>query len=136
MKTKIAVLMSVAFLSIPVAVKAADTGSAKESVKEGATSVKEGVKDGYRATKEGVKEGVQSVKEGTSDAVITTKVKAVYAKDKDVSAMNIKVDTDYKGVVTLSGNAKSQMEADKAVTLAKNVSGVTSVTSNIKVQPK
>jgi osmotically-inducible protein OsmY len=36
--------------------------------------------------------------------------------------------------VTLSGNAKSQMEADKAVTLAKNVSGVTSVTSNIKVQ--
>lgn len=107
MKSKIAVLISVALLAVPAAVMAAD---------------------GKTVT--------QSVKEGASDAAITTKVKAAYAKDKDVSAMNIKVDTDYKGVVTLSGNAKSQMEADKAVTLAKGVSGVTSVTNNIKVQAK
>jgi len=104
MKSKIAILfMSVAVLSMPVAVMAADG---------------------------------KTVTQSASDAAITTKVKAAYAKDKDVSALNIKVDTDYKGVVTLSGNAKSQMEADKAVTLAKGVSGVTSVTSNINVQAK
>jgi hyperosmotically inducible periplasmic protein len=39
--------------------------------------------------------------------VITTKIKAEFAKDKQVSAMNIKVDTD-KGVVKLTGNAKEQ----------------------------
>ena len=106
MKRKLAIFMSLAILTTPVSLLAADN-----------------------------KTVTQSVKEGASDAAITTKVKAAYAKDKDVSMLNIKVDTDYKGVVTLSGNAKSQMEADKAVTLAKDVSGVTSVTSNIKVQP-
>jgi len=107
MKSKVAILISMAIFTAPVSVLAADDKSV-----------------------------TQSIKETASDATITTKIKAEYAKDKDVSMMNIKVDTDYKGVVTLSGTAKSQMEADKAVTLAKNVGGVTSVTNNIKVQPK
>jgi hypothetical protein len=45
-------------------------------------------------------------------------------KDPVVSALHIKVDTDDKGVVQLSGNAKSQAEADKAVAIAKKVEGV------------
>ena len=68
-----------------------------------------------------------------SDAMITTKVKAEFAKDKMVSATKIHVDTD-KGVVTLGGTAKSKAEADHAVALAKNVSGVASVKNDIKVQ--
>ena len=78
----------------------------------------------------------EKAKESVGDAVITTKIKAEFAKDKDVSALNIKVDTDDNGVVTLSGNAKSQAEADKAVTLARKVQGVKSVRSDIKVQTK
>jgi hyperosmotically inducible protein len=70
---------------------------------------------------------------GSPDALITTKIKAEHAKDKDVSATKISVDTT-NGVVTLSGTAKSKAEADKAVTLAKNVKGVTSVKNNIKVE--
>jgi hyperosmotically inducible protein len=72
---------------------------------------------------------------GSPDALITTKIKAEHAKDKDVSATRINVDTN-AGVVTLSGTAKSQAEAEKAVTLAKNVKGVTSVKNNIKVEAK
>ena len=75
-------------------------------------------------------------KEAVKDSVITTKIKAEMAKDKSVSAMSIKVETDADGVVQLSGTAKSQAEADKAVTLAKGVKGVTSVDSQIKVQEK
>ena len=45
------------------------------------------------------------------------------------------VDTD-KGVVKLTGTAKSTAEADKAVTLAKNTKGVTSVVNEIKVGGK
>ncbi len=67
------------------------------------------------------------------DAVITTKVKAEFAKDKMVSATKISVDTDSNGMVQLSGNAKSQAEADKAVALAKSVKGVTSVKNEIVV---
>ena len=74
-----------------------------------------------------------SPKDFVKDSVITTKIKAEYAKDKDVSALNIKVDTDDKGVVTLSGNAKSKAEADKAVMIARDTKGVTSVKNDIKV---
>ena len=76
---------------------------------------------------------IEKAKEAVTDSVITTKIKAEYAKDKAVSAMNIKVDTDNKGVVTLSGNAKSKDEAAKAESIAKSVSGVTSVKNDIQV---
>jgi osmotically-inducible protein OsmY len=78
----------------------------------------------------------EKVKENVKDSVITTKIKAEYAKDKEVSALKIHVDTDDKGIVTLSGNAKSSAEADKAVMIAKKTEGVVSVTNNIKVQAK
>lgn len=67
------------------------------------------------------------------DSVITTRIKAAMAKDKQVSALKIKVDTDDKGVVTLSGKARSKAEADKAVLLAHSVEGVVSVHNNIQV---
>jgi osmotically-inducible protein OsmY len=82
------------------------------------------------------KSTTESVKEAVSDSVITTKIKAEYAKDKEVSAMNIKVDTDAKGIVTLSGNAKSQAEVDKAVKIARDTKGVASVKNEIRIQPK
>jgi osmotically-inducible protein OsmY len=69
------------------------------------------------------------------DAVISTKIKTEYAKDKQVSALRINVDTD-KGVVTLRGTAKSKEEADKAVSIAKGISGVSSVKNEIKVEAK
>ncbi len=78
----------------------------------------------------------QSVKENVGDSVITTKIKAEFAKDKQVSAMKIKVDTDDKGAVTLSGNAKSKAESDQAVKIARDTKGVTSVKNDIMVQAK
>jgi hyperosmotically inducible periplasmic protein len=68
------------------------------------------------------------------DSVITTKIKAAYAKDKVVSATDISVETDKDGLVTLSGNAKSKDEADKAVKIAKKVKGVKEVKNDIVVQ--
>lgn len=67
------------------------------------------------------------------DSMITARIKTAMAKDKQVSALNIRVDTDDRGVVTLSGKAKSQAEADKAVALARSVEGVVSVQNNIQV---
>ena len=67
------------------------------------------------------------------DSVITAKVKAAFAKDKTVSATDIKVETDSNGLVELSGNARSRAEADKAVMLTKQVKGVTAVKDEISV---
>ncbi|MEK6593124.1 MAG: BON domain-containing protein [Pseudomonadota bacterium] len=74
-----------------------------------------------------------SPKTVVKDSIITTRIKAAMAKDKQVSALRIKVDTDDKGMVTLSGKAKSQAEADKAVSLARSVDGVVSVQNNIQI---
>lgn len=68
-----------------------------------------------------------------SDSVITAKVKAEFAKDKTVSASEIKVETDSNGLVELSGTAKSKAEAKKAVAITKKVEGVTSVKDEIVV---
>jgi len=76
----------------------------------------------------------EKAKEVVTDATITTKVKAAFAKDKEVSAIKIKVDTD-KGVVKLSGSAKTKEEADKAASIAQGVQGVASVSNNIQVSP-
>ena len=67
------------------------------------------------------------------DSVITSKIKAQMAMDKSVSALHIKVDTDSKGIVTLSGKAKSQEEVDKALAIARGVEGVVSVENKIEV---
>jgi len=67
------------------------------------------------------------------DSVITTKVKTELAAEKLSSLIHIKVKTDDKGVVTLSGTVKTQDASDKAVSIAQAVTGVTSVENNIKI---
>jgi len=68
------------------------------------------------------------------DTVITAKIKADMAKDTKVAARHIEVDTDHKGMVTLSGYASSRDEADRAVSIARTTKGVVSVEDNIKIR--
>ena len=70
------------------------------------------------------------------DSVITAKIKAEYAKDKQVSVRRIRVDTDDKGKVQLSGTARSKLEKRKAAEIARNIEGVVSVDNRIRVAPK
>ena len=67
------------------------------------------------------------------DSAVTTKVKAKFAEDPTVSAMAIKVDT-MKGVVQLSGFAKSPEERMMAERLARDTNGVTAVRNDIIVK--
>lgn len=75
----------------------------------------------------------QTVGSYIDDATITTQVKARFAEDPVVSAMAIKVET-LKGVVQLSGFAKTSTERDQAATLAANVKGVSRVVNDIMVK--
>ena len=72
----------------------------------------------------------ESAGQYVDDATITTKVKADFVADKTVDATDIKVDT-YKGTVQLSGFAKSQAAINRAVQIARNVTGVQSVKNDI-----
>lgn len=77
----------------------------------------------------------KTVGETIDDATITTRIKTALLNDPDVGGLRIDVDT-FKGVVTLSGAVKSQGEADKAVAIARRISGVSDVKSTLQVSPK
>lgn len=75
----------------------------------------------------------ESAGEYIDDATISTKVRAAFVKDKDVKAMDVKVET-YKGNVQLSGFANTPAEIERAVQLANGVAGVKSVRNDIRLK--
>ena len=81
---------------------------------------------------EAIKEGARDAAGLASDVAITASVNARLAKDPDLSALRINVDTK-DGAVTLTGPAPSQSAKDRAATLAREVEGVKSVTNNLSV---
>ena len=78
-----------------------------------------------------------SKQEGTGeyidDTMITAKVKTAILNDPDLSVAEINVET-YKGIVQLSGFVSSNAAADRAVQLARQVSGVKSVKNDMRLK--
>lgn len=75
----------------------------------------------------------ESTGEYIDDSAITARVKSAFVADKDVSAMNVSVET-FKGTVQLSGFAKNAQEADKAEAIAGEVKGVRAVRNDIRIR--
>ncbi len=73
------------------------------------------------------------VGEYVDDTVITTKVKAALVNDPMAKATEVNVET-FKGVVQLSGFVSSQAAANRAVELARQVSGVKSVRNDMRLK--
>lgn len=69
-----------------------------------------------------------------SDPALTTAVKTQLLADPAVSGLRIDVDTR-DGVVTLSGQVRSQAEKDQAVQVARETAGVKSVNDSLTVVP-
>lgn len=67
------------------------------------------------------------------DSSITAKVKAALVDHDSIKSTDISVKTDKK-VVTLSGFVESQAQAEEAVTVAKGVEGVASVSDKLHVR--
>ena len=75
----------------------------------------------------------ESTGEYIDDTVITTKVKAALIDDSSVRSREVSVET-FKGVVQLSGFIESRSAMDRAVEIARNVDGVTSVKNNMTIK--
>lgn len=69
-----------------------------------------------------------------TDGSLTAAVKSKLMGDPVVSALRIDVDTE-DGVVTLSGDVRSEAEKEQALKLARETEGVTSVTDRLTVRP-
>lgn len=89
----------------------------------------------YERAKEATGSAASQVGDKVADAAITTAVNAELAKDNDLSALAINVDT-VDGKVLLKGNAPSQEARERATRLAANVDGVRSVDNNLVVTGK
>jgi hyperosmotically inducible protein len=70
-----------------------------------------------------------------SDAGTTAEIKAKLLADTQVSGLRIDVDTR-DSVVTLSGTVTTAAEKNKALELAREVSGVTRVEDQLTIQPR
>jgi osmotically-inducible protein OsmY len=71
-----------------------------------------------------------------SPAWITTKIQAQYFVSPDVNPFRIDVTTAENGAVSLVGRVDSKEAAAKAVEIAKNTEGVTSVNDQLVVEPE
>jgi hyperosmotically inducible protein len=69
-----------------------------------------------------------------TDTGITSAVKSKMAVDDTVKASEINVDT-HEHVVTLNGTVGSQAEKDRALMIARNTKGVSSVIDDLRVGP-
>ena len=83
--------------------------------------------------KDAAKSAGAAMSASVDDAAITSSVSAGLAKDPDLSAIKIDVDTK-GGVVSLKGPAPNAAAKARAEEIAKGVQGVTSVNNQLEVK--
>ena len=106
--------------------------SAVEKTEQAATDTRNQAESAMQSAENKIEQGANTAKAAMDDAAITARVSASLAKDPDLSALKIDVDT-VDGKVTLNGPAPTTVARDRAETLAKAVAGVTSVNNQLVV---
>jgi osmotically-inducible protein OsmY len=76
-----------------------------------------------------------AIADATADARVTGAIKTKLVASRDLSALNISVNTT-AGVVTLSGFVTSPEDVSKAILLAMETDDVSKVISTLQVKPK
>lgn len=71
--------------------------------------------------------------EYVDDSVVTGKVKTAILNEPSLSSAEINVET-FKGVVQLSGFVNSKADINKAMAVARSVSGVVSVKNDMRLK--
>ena len=82
---------------------------------------------------EKVAAGANQAEHALENAALTAKIKSKMALDDSVKALDINVDTA-NNVVTLTGTVHSEAERTRAVQLARETAGVTSVNDRLTIR--
>lgn len=120
---------------LDAAVASTEKAAAEAKAKAEASMAKAGdaMKDATQKAEASGAKTVQSLAGKADDAAITASLATEFAKDADLSAIRIDIDTK-DGNVTLDGPAPTAAARDKATTLAKSIKGVTSVSNKLIVK--
>lgn len=106
---------------------------AKAKTESSGTSAESSMKQGTADAKEAVKDAGGAIAATVDDASITAAVSAGLAKDADLSAIKINVDTK-GGAVSLKGPAPNAAAKARAEEIAKGVKGVSSVDNQLEIK--
>lgn len=107
----------------------------KEAAAQATNQVTTTVEKALEKSTEIVKEDSAKANNVIDDAAITTSINAGLAKDPDLSAFKIDVDTK-AGKVSLHGSAPTTQARDRAISIAQSVKGVTSVDNQLTIKEK
>ncbi|MES2102077.1 MAG: BON domain-containing protein [Pseudomonadota bacterium] len=108
-------------------------GDVVASVEQKARDVGNDAAAGLDKAKDAAANASAKMGDKIDDAVITSSVKSELAKDPNLSALAINVDTD-SGRVALKGSAPTLTAKVRATTLAQNVKGVVSVDNQLTIK--
>jgi hyperosmotically inducible periplasmic protein len=111
--------------------QAVDSAIAKAEKK--ADEVQADARAAGQKAKDSTAGAMDTVTSKAKDAVITTSVNAALAKDAQLSALRIDVDT-VEGRVALRGTAPDASSRDRAKTMAQRVDGVKAVDNQLAVR--
>ena len=109
------------------------TANARENTKDAAATTAAKTDNATDRAADKTRDAGRTTAVAASDTALTTKVKASLLAQPELKSLGIHVETE-KGVVMLSGFVESKAEAAKALKAAKEVDGVRSVKSAIKVK--
>jgi len=105
------------------------------SAETAAQEVKQSAKKGLDEAAQVGKETSDQVAKSVDDMAITAAVKADIAKDKELSALRVNVDTK-DGRVSLYGSAPSAAAKERAQTIAMSQKGVTGVDNKLALEAR
>ncbi|MCZ4315210.1 BON domain-containing protein [Comamonadaceae bacterium G21597-S1] len=106
--------------------------AAINTMEQKADAVGAEVKQGVETAKEGAQSAIDNASDTARDAAITTQINADLARDPELSALKIDVDTT-DGKVVLKGSAPSDAARERAAAKALAVAGVTAVDNQLRV---
>jgi hypothetical protein len=106
--------------------------TAVASAEHKADEIKSDVKQEAREAQQGMSRAVDAAGDKMKDASITTAINAALARDAELSALHINVDTN-GGRVVLHGTAPNDASRARATTLASRIDGVTTVDNQLTV---
>jgi osmotically-inducible protein OsmY len=106
---------------------------AEAEAREAASAIRDGASEAATAVRRATSDAAAVVDDAFADTAISTRIRTDFARDSELSAIDIGVETN-NGVVTLRGEVPTAAARTRAENLAKTAKGVKSVQNELTVR--
>ncbi len=110
-------------------------GGAAQEIKKGAGRIGEGIKHGAEEVGDSLREGFQKARASVHGMGVEARVYSRIHWDKDLVNAPIELERQGDSTIILKGSVPDQAARTKALTLARDTAGVTSVVDSLAIAP-